>query len=53
LPSGKAVRRGCFASLPDLLEAIETFIQEWNRNPRSFVRRTRAEEIRAKLKRAR
>jgi transposase len=51
--TGKAVRRGSFASVPDLIEAIAGFIQAWNRNPQPFVWRARAEEILEKLERAR
>jgi hypothetical protein len=39
--------------VPDLIEAIEAFIREWNRNPKPFVWRARAEEILEKLERAR
>jgi hypothetical protein len=31
--TGKAVRRGSFSSVPDLIAAIEEFIEEWNRDP--------------------
>ena len=51
--TGKAVRRGSFASVPDLIEAIAAFIRQWNRNPQPFVWRARAEEILEKLERAR
>jgi transposase len=51
--TGKAVRRGSFASVPDLIEAIEEFIRAWNRDPKPFVWRARAEEILEKLERAR
>ncbi len=47
--TGKAVRRGSFASVPDLIEAIAQFIRQWNRNPQPFVWRARAEEILEKL----
>jgi transposase len=51
--TGKAVRRGSFSSVPDLIEAIEEFIQAWNSDPKPFVWRARAEEILEKLERAR
>jgi transposase len=51
--TGKAVRRGSFASVPDLIEAIAAFIRHWNRNPQPFVWRARAEEILEKIERAR
>src|SRR5256884_3138881 len=34
----KAVRRGVFFSVPDLIAAIEAFLAGWNENPRPFVR---------------
>jgi transposase len=51
--TGKAVRRGSFASVPDLIEAITAFIRQWNRHPQPFVWRARAEQILEKLERAR
>jgi transposase len=51
--TGKAVRRGSFSSVPDLVEAILAFIEHWNRDPRPFVWTARAEEILAKLDRCR
>jgi len=47
--TGKAVRRGSFASVPDLITAIEAFIEAWNRDPKPFVWRAKAEDILAKL----
>jgi transposase len=35
--SGKAVRRGSFASVPDLIQAILDFIAKWNAEPTPFV----------------
>jgi transposase len=51
--TGKAVRRGSFASVPDLIAAIEEFIAEWNRDPKPFVWRARAEDILEKIERCR
>jgi transposase len=51
--TGKAVRRGSFASVPDLVVAIEEFIAAWNRDPKPFVWRARAEDILAKIERCR
>ena len=51
--TGTAVRRGSFASVPDLVEAIDTFITEWNRTPKPFVWTAKAEDILAKLERCR
>lgn len=51
--TGKAVRRGSFASVPDLITAIEAFIEAWNRDPKPFVWRAKAEDILAKIERCR
>jgi transposase len=51
--TGKAVRRGSFGSVPDLIEAIESFIRAWNSDPKPFVWHARAEDILEKLERAR
>lgn len=51
--TGKAVRRGSFVSVPDLIGAIETFIAEWNREPKPFIWQARAEDILAKIERCR
>jgi transposase len=49
--TGKAVRRGSFASVPDLIEAIFTFIEHWNKEGKGFVWTAKAEDILAKLER--
>ena len=49
----KAVRRGAFVSVPDLVQAIETFLAAWNENPRPFVWTARLENILRKIERAR
>ena len=51
--TGKAVRRGSFSSVPGLIEAIEEFIKESNRDPKPFVWTARAEDILAKIERCR
>ena len=51
--SGKAVRRGSFASVPDLIEAIFGFIAQWNEEPSPFVWTAKAEDILAKIERCR
>lgn len=51
--TGKAVRRGSFSSVPDLMEAILAFIEQWNRDPKPFVWTAKAEDILAKLERCR
>ncbi len=49
----KAVRRGAFASVPDLVQAIEEFLAAWNENPRPFVWTAKLEDILKKIERAR
>ena len=51
--SQKAIRRGAFVSVPNLIEAIETFLAAWNESPRPFVWTATVENIVAKLQRAR
>lgn len=51
--TGKAVRRGSFVSVPDLIGAIEEFIVAWNREPKPFIWRAKAEDILAKIERCR
>ncbi len=48
----KAVRRGVFMSVPDLIEAIEAFLSAWNENPKPFVWTAKVEDIMAKRARA-
>jgi len=33
----KTIRRGSFASVPDLKQAIEEFLRAWNQNPKPFI----------------
>ena len=49
----KAVRRGVFFSVPDLVQAIEAFLAAWNADPRPFVWTAKLEEILRKIERAR
>src|SRR6266699_3171954 len=49
----KAVRRGAFFSVPDLIAALEAFLAGWNENPRPFVWTAKLEEILKKIERAR
>lgn len=51
--TGKAVRRGSFVSVPDLIGAIEAFIAAWNRDPKPFIWQAKAEDILAKIERCR
>src|SRR5271157_5932101 len=49
----KAVRRGSFASVPDLKQAIDEFMSAWNDNPKPFVWTATVEDIVKKIARAR
>src|SRR6266513_551857 len=49
----KAMRRGAFFSVPDLVRAIEEFLAAWNENPRPFVWTAKLEDILKKIERAR
>src|SRR5437016_5917863 len=49
----KAVRRGAFFSVPDLIAAIESLLAGGNENPRPFVCTAKLEEILKKIERAR
>lgn len=49
----KAIRRGAFVSVPDLVKAIEEYIRAWNGSPRPFVWTASVGEIVAKIARAR
>ncbi|MBI4483941.1 MAG: IS630 family transposase [Acidobacteria bacterium] len=49
----KAVRRGAFVSVPDLVQTIEAFLAAWNADPQPFVWTAKLEEILQKIDRAR
>ena len=49
----KAVRRGAFPSVLDLVQAIDAFLAAWNENPRPFVWTAQLGEILKKIERAR
>ena len=49
----KAVRRGAFVSVPDLVQAIEAFLAAWNEDPQPFAWTAKLEEILTKIERAR
>ena len=49
----KAVRRGAFVSVPELVQAIEAFLGAWNENPKPFVWAAKLEDILKKIERAR
>jgi len=51
--TGKAVRRGSFASVPNLVEAVLRFIEHWNKEGNPFVWTNKAEDILEKVERCR
>jgi len=51
--SEKAIRRGSFVSVPELQQAIESFLAAWNAKPKPFVWTATVQEIITKIERAR
>jgi len=49
----KRIRRGVFRSVPELIRAIDDYIDAHNENPRSYQWVAKAEDILAKVRRAR
>jgi hypothetical protein len=49
----KAIRRGIFHSVPDLIDAIETYLATHNANPQPFHWTATADQILAKVRRGR
>lgn len=49
----KAIRRGAFASVNELIEAIEAYIAEWNRAPNPYIWKKTAQQIIEKVTRGR
>ena len=49
----KNLRRGIFASVPDLIASIQTYIDAHNADPKPYVWTATAESILAKVERAR
>ena len=49
----RRLRRGTFTSIPALIEAIETYVEHWNDDPKPFMWHKTAEEIIAKVRRGR
>lgn len=47
--TSKRIRRGVFHSVPDLIAAIEEFMENWNENPKPFVWTATVESILEKL----
>ncbi len=49
----KAIRRGIFHSVPDLIDAIEAYLATHNKNPRPFLWTRTTEQILDKVRRGR
>jgi len=49
----KAIRRGIFHSVPELINAIETYLQANNQDPQPFIWTATAEQILTKVRRGR
>ncbi len=49
----RRLRRGVFTSVPDLVEAIETWVEHWNDDPKAFMWHKSADEIITKVRRGR
>ncbi len=49
----RRLRRGTFTSVPSLIEAIETWVEHWNDDPKPFQWHAAADEILAKVQRGR
>jgi transposase len=49
----KAIRRGIFQSVPDLIDAIETYLAAHNANPKPFQWTTTTDQILEKVRRGR
>jgi len=49
----KAIRRGIFHSVPDLIQAIETYLTAHNENPQPFKWTTTTDKILEKVRRGR
>lgn len=51
--TSKRIRRGTFVNVPELIAAIEEFLDTWNRNPKPFVWTATVDSIVEKLQRCR
>lgn len=51
--TAKRIRRGVFRSVPELIDAINAYVDEHNRDTKPFVWTAKADEILAKVRRAR
>jgi transposase len=47
------LRRGVFRDVPELVEAVENYIEKHNESPKPFIWTAKASDILAKVKRAR
>jgi hypothetical protein len=47
------LRRGVFRDIPELVDAIEGYIDKHNQSPKPFIWTAKASDILAKVKRAR
>ena len=47
------LRRGVFRDIPELVEAVESYIDKHNENPKPFIWTAKASDILAKVNRAR
>jgi hypothetical protein len=45
----KRIRRDSFPSVPDLIAAIDEFLEAWNENPKPFLWRATVESILVRL----
>jgi len=50
--TNKAIRRGSFESVPELIKAIKDYIKTWNKSGRSFTWTKKPEEIITKINKA-
>ena len=49
----RRLRRGAFTSVPALIDAIDTWVEHWNDDPKPFIWHKTAEEIVAKVRQGR
>jgi len=49
----RRLRRGVFTSVPDLTQAITTWAEHWNTDPKPFIWKATAEDIITKVRRGR
>ena len=49
----KRLRRGRFTSVADLIDAITTWAEHWNNDPKPFIWKATADEIITKVQRGR